>query len=67
MNETGVVKTYVADRGFGFILPDLGGNDVFVHVKDASEEILVPGTKVEYELGNDPKSGRERAVRVRAV
>ena len=67
MNETGVVKTYVADRGFGFILPDLGGNDVFVHVNEASEEILIVGTKVEYDLEPDPKSGRERAVRVRAV
>ena len=63
----GKVKTYIADRGFGFIEPDGGGSDVFVHVNEASEEILVQGTEVTYELELDKTRNRERAVRVRAV
>ena len=67
MAHRGKVKTYIVERGFGFIEPDGGGEDVFVHVKQASEEILIPGTEVEYELEMDQSRGRERAVRVRAT
>lgn len=67
MAHRGKVKTYIADRGFGFIEPDGGGNDVFVHVNEASEEILIPGTEVEYEMELDQRRNRERAVRVRAI
>ena len=63
----GKVKTYIADRGFGFITPDGGGDDIFVHVNEASEEILIPGTEVTYQMEMDERRGRERAVRVRAI
>jgi cold shock protein len=33
----GVVKSFNAERGFGFIIPDDGGKDVFVHVADVRE------------------------------
>jgi cold shock protein len=51
---TGRVKFFNTDRGFGFILPDDGGPDVFVHVHDveaAGMKMLVADQLVEYELG----------------
>ena len=50
---TGVVKWFNAAKGFGFITPDLGPCDVFVHVSAlaaARIEKLEPGDRVEFEL-----------------
>ena len=59
--ETGTVKWFNGQKGFGFIQPENGGNDVFVHisaVEKAGMTTLKDGQKVEYELakGNDGKS-----------
>ncbi len=51
--STGVVKWFNPAKGFGFIVPDEGGNDVFVHksaVELAGLTTLDEGQKVEYEL-----------------
>ena len=51
---SGRVKFYNTDRGYGFIAPDGGGSDVFVHVHDieaAGMKILVAGQLVAYEVG----------------
>lgn len=50
---TGTVKWFNPTKGFGFIQPESGGNDVFVHVsalKNAGIHILNEGQKVSYEL-----------------
>ncbi len=50
---TGTVKWFDPARGYGFIGPDEGGNDVFVHlsaVVEAGLNILTEGQKVEYEV-----------------
>ncbi len=50
---TGVVKWFNPNMGYGFIVPDEGGNDVFVHisaVESAGLHSLSEGQKVEYEL-----------------
>lgn len=50
---TGTVKWFNPDKGYGFIKPDAGGADVFVHitaVKDAGLMTLDEGQKVSYEL-----------------
>ena len=61
----GKIKMFNGDKGFGFIKPDDGGNEVFFHVSALREgdEITV-GNAVTFEIGADPKSGKSRAVSV---
>jgi len=62
---TGTVKWFNTTKGFGFITPDEGGADVFVHisaVQQAGWRNLEEGKKVSYELQNDPKKGKSSAV-----
>ena len=65
---TGKVKTYFEDRGFGFISPEDGGKDVFVHVKavKSGADRLCEGAEVEFELGSD-RERRVRAVKVSVI
>ncbi len=63
MPMSGVVKKYIEERGFGFITPDAGGDDIFVHVKALKSGTLTQGCRVEYELSKDPE-GRKRASKV---
>lgn len=51
--ETGTVKWFNLTKGYGFIIPDAGGNDAFVHVtavRRAGLTTLQEGQKVQYEL-----------------
>jgi cold shock protein len=53
MAQTGTVKWFNPTKGFGFIVPDDGGKDVFVHisaVEKAGLKTLNEGQKVEFEL-----------------
>lgn len=62
---TGTVKWYNEQKGYGFIQPDAGGKDVFVHVtavQRAGLNSLNDGQKVNYELETDRRTGRESAV-----
>ncbi len=64
MSEIGTVKFFNADKGFGFITPDTGGQDAFVHisaVERAGLRTLSQNQRVKYELEND-KRGRQSAV-----
>jgi CspA family cold shock protein len=61
---TGTVKFFNMQKGFGFIAPDDGGNDAFVHisaVERAGMSDLREGQKVGYELVADRKSGKMSA------
>ena len=61
---TGVVKWFNGTKGFGFIQPDEGGADVFVHisaVERAGMGTLNEGQKVAFELERDQRSGKMSA------
>ena len=70
--NTGTVKWFNADKGFGFIANDNGGEDVFVHfsaiISDGGYRSLQEGQSVSFDVEADPKnSGRLRATNVRAA
>jgi cold shock protein len=63
----GTVKFFSQAKGYGFIAPDEGGGDVYVHANDVRKSgltILSPGQKVTFDVELDTKSGRPRAVNV---
>ncbi|MBS0223846.1 MAG: cold-shock protein [Proteobacteria bacterium] len=67
---TGTVKWFNATKGFGFIQPDKGGADAFVHisaVERAGLDGLREGQKVEYELLPDRRSGKTAAENLKAI
>ncbi|PJI37350.1 cold-shock protein [Ferrovibrio sp.] len=67
---TGTVKWFNGTKGYGFIQPEAGGADVFVHisaVERAGLSSLNEGQKVAYEIQNDPKRGKSSAVNLKAV
>jgi cold shock protein len=60
---------FSTERGYGFIAPDGGGSDVFVHVHEvevAGMKMLVAGQLVAYEVG-PARDGRSKAVNLRLV
>jgi CspA family cold shock protein len=66
---SGTVKWFNATKGFGFIQPDDGGADVFVHisaVERAGLGSLNEGQKVEFELERDQRSGKMAAGQLKA-
>jgi CspA family cold shock protein len=66
----GTVKWFNATKGFGFIQPDNGGADAFVHisaVERAGLTSLSEGQKVEFELVADRRSGKMSADNLKAV
>ncbi|MBY0362849.1 MAG: cold-shock protein [Phreatobacter sp.] len=67
---TGTVKWFNATKGFGFIQPDDGGADVFVHisaVERAGMRDIVEGQKLGYEVMRDSKSGKMAAEQLQAA
>lgn len=59
--QTGIVKFYNSTKGFGFIQPDDGGKDVFVHataLERAGMHMLSEGQKVSFDTENDARSGK---------
>ncbi len=56
--STGTVKWFNADKGYGFITPDDGGKDLFVHhseIQSSGYASLDEGQKVEFEIGEGQK------------
>ncbi|MGR7997871.1 MULTISPECIES: cold-shock protein [unclassified Xanthobacter] len=66
----GTVKWFNATKGFGFIQPDDGGSDVFVHisaVERAGMQSLAEGQKLQFEIVRDNKSGKSSAGNLQAA
>jgi cold shock protein len=67
---TGTVKWFNAQKGFGFIQPEDGGKDVFVHisaVERAGMSSLNEGQKVSFDLVVDRKTRKSSADNLRAI
>jgi cold shock protein len=65
---SGTVKRFIAAKGYGFIQPDDGGDDVFVHVSALARSgmvDLVEGQKVSFDIEIDSRSGKLTAVNIR--
>ena len=68
--QNGTVKWFNAQKGFGFIQPDDGSKDVFVHisaVERAGLSHLNEGQKVSYEIVADKRSGKSSAGNLKAA
>lgn len=68
--STGTVKWFNGQKGYGFLQPDDGTKDVFVHisaVEQAGLRDLREGQKIDYELVTDRRSGKVSAGNLRAV
>ncbi|MEK1893775.1 MAG: cold-shock protein [Rhizobium sp.] len=64
---TGTVKFFNADKGFGFISPDEGGNDVFVHIsalQASGIQSLRDGQKVSFDTEPDNRGKGPKAVNI---
>ncbi len=65
---TGTVKFFNNDKGFGFITPENGGQDVFVHVSALQGSAsLREGQQVSFDVGQDRKTGKAKAENVREI
>ncbi len=67
---TGTVKWFNSTKGFGFIQPDNGGADAFVHisaVERAGMRDIVEGQKLNYDLERDNKSGKMSACNIQSA
>ena len=67
---TGTVKWFNTTKGYGFIQPQDGGKDVFVHasaVERSELNALVEGQSVSFELERDRRSGKESAVNLKSA
>jgi CspA family cold shock protein len=66
----GTVKWYNPTKGFGFITPEGGGSDVFVHVSAVERSglgSLNEGQRVNYETQTNPKNGKTSAANLTAA
>ena len=68
--DNGTVKWFNAQKGYGFIQPEGGGKDVFVHisaVERAGLRDLREGQKVSYEIAQDRRTGKSSADQLKEI
>ena len=67
---TGTVKWFNQQKGYGFIQPDDGGKDVFVHISAVQRsglQGLRDAQRISYEMQDDPRTGKSTAVNLQAI
>ncbi|MBU6397690.1 MAG: cold-shock protein [Rhodospirillales bacterium] len=67
---TGTVKFFNATKGFGFIRPDNGGEDVFVHISAVERggmSAITEGQKLSFDIVQDRRSGKNAADNIKAA
>ena len=67
---TGTVKWFNSEKGYGFVEPDDGGKDVFVHISAVQRsglDGLNEGQKISYELATDRRTGKQAADEIQAM
>jgi CspA family cold shock protein len=67
---TGTVKWFNATKGYGFILPDDGGKDVFVHISAVERSACGPlkdGQKISFEITTDKRTGKAVAADLKLI
>ena len=67
MSTTGTVKFFNQEKGFGFIAPDDGGKDVFVHVSALQQSgvgTIDQGDKVTFDIEDDPRGRGKQAANI---
>ncbi|MCM2473230.1 cold-shock protein [Rhizobium sp. CG5] len=67
---SGTVKWFNSTKGFGFIEPDDGSTDVFVHVSAVERSGLsglAEGQKIQYEVAKDSRTGKSSAANLQAI
>jgi cold shock protein len=70
MRQSGIVKFFNQAKGFGFIIPDGGGADVFVHISAVQRsglETLPDGTRVSFETEPDKRGKGPKAINLQMV
>jgi CspA family cold shock protein len=65
--SNGTVKWFNVQKGYGFIQPDGGGKDVFVHISAVERAGLSEGQKVAFEVVVDRKTGKSAAENLKTV
>ena len=68
--QLGTVKWFDTTKGYGFIQPDNGSKDVFVHISAVSAagmRTLTEGQKVSFSFATDPKNGKQSATDLKAA
>lgn len=68
--NSGTIKFFNSEKGFGFIANDSGGDDVFVHISGVASpdgQSLSEGQKVTFDTERDKKNGKIRATNVSVV
>ncbi|MGW8205593.1 MAG: cold-shock protein [Hyphomicrobiaceae bacterium] len=68
MRQTGIVKFFNTQKGYGFITPDDGGNDVFVHVTAVERSgigLLNEGMRISFETEPDKRGKGPKAVELK--
>mmetsp|Transcript_8253 Transcript_8253/g.15016 ORF Transcript_8253/g.15016 Transcript_8253/m.15016 type:complete len:171 (+) Transcript_8253:106-618(+) len=68
MAQTGTLKKFFAEKGIGYITPDDGSEDVFIHfhaVTNGGEADMIPGARMSYDVEINDRNGKTKAVRVK--